>query len=72
MIKVFKKSNTEPVSNPLLLEIEETKSALSAAYANFENVVEPDLVDSCIYELNAVQLRYKFLLNQLRKSETKA
>lgn len=72
MIKVFKKNNIEPAENPLLLEIEQTKSALSAAYTNFENVVEPDLVDSCIYELNAVQLRYKFLLNQLRNAEREA
>lgn len=67
LISIFKKSNNEPVSNPLLVEIEETKGALCASYANFENVVEPDLVDSCIYEMKAVQLRYKFLLNQLKE-----
>lgn len=66
MIKIFKKNQNVATENPLLKEIEETKCALSAAYMNFENVVEPDLVDSCIYELKSVQLRYKFLLNQLR------
>lgn len=69
MINVFKRNTTPVISNPLLVEIEETKGALSAAYSNFENVVEPDLVDSCIYELKAVQLRYRFLLNQLRELE---
>ena len=42
---------------------------MEAAYSNFENVVDPDLIDSCIYELNAIQNRYKFLLKQMKASE---
>ena len=45
-------------------DLARTKSALDRAYSNFENVVDPDLVDSSIYELQAVQLRYRFLLRQ--------
>ena len=48
----------------LLEDLARTKSALDRAYSNFENVVDPDLVDSSIYELQAVQLRYRFLLRQ--------
>ena len=33
-------------------------------YSNFENVVDPDLIDCSIYELKAVQMRYRFLLKQ--------
>lgn len=50
----------------LRLEINKAKIALEAAYSNFENVVDPDLIDSCIYEVNAVQKRYKFLLKQAK------
>ncbi|NLP34307.1 MAG: YaaL family protein [Clostridiales bacterium] len=50
----------------LIDEINKTKIALEAAYSNFENVVDPDLIDSCIYEMNAVQNRYKFLLKQAK------
>jgi len=50
----------------LINEINKTKLALEAAYSNFENVVDPDLIDSCIYEMNAVQNRYKFLLKQAK------
>ena len=50
----------------LISEINRTKLALEAAYSNFENVVDPDLIDSCIYEMNAVQNRYKFLLKQAK------
>lgn len=48
----------------LLEDIEKTKYALDCAYSNFENVVDPDLIDCSIYELKAVQMRYRFLLRQ--------
>ena len=48
----------------LLEDIKKTKSALDCAYSNFENVVDPDLIDCSIYELKAVQMRYRFLLRQ--------
>jgi hypothetical protein len=51
----------------LLSEIEKTKLALDLAYANFQYVVEPDLIDCCIYELKAVQMRYKFLLAKAKE-----
>ena len=52
----------------LRLEISKAKLALESAYSNFENVVNPDLIDCYIYEVNAVQKRYKYLLKQRRKS----
>lgn len=45
-------------------EISKTKRALDSAYSNFENVVDPDLIDCYIYEVNAVQKRYVFLLKK--------
>lgn len=50
----------------LLDDLKLTKTALDDAYNNFENVVDPDLVDSCIYQVNAVQKRYHFLLKQVQ------
>jgi len=58
-----------PKDDLLINEINKTKLALEAVYSNFENVVDPDLIDSCIYEMNAVQNRYKFLLKQAKASE---
>lgn len=55
-----------PKDDHLMQEIDQTKIALEAAYSNFQNVVDPDLIDSCIYELNAVQNRYRFLLKQVK------
>lgn len=51
----------------LLQDIAKTKCALDCAYSNFDNVTEPDLIDCYIYEVNAVQKRYKFLLEKASK-----
>ncbi len=50
----------------LLSDLKQTKTALDDAYSNFEQVVDPDLVDSYIYQVNAVQKRYHFLLKQVQ------
>jgi hypothetical protein len=60
----------DPRKQQLLEDIRKTKSALDCAYSHFENVVDPDLVDSSIYELKAVQLRYRFLLKQAELLDT--
>ena len=41
--------------------IEKTRQALEIAYAGFNNAVEVDLIDSYIYEINALQKRYHHL-----------
>ena len=57
-----------PKEDRLIKEINKTKLALEAAYSQFEYVVDPDLIDSCIYELNAIQKRYRYLLKQAKAS----
>lgn len=50
-------------------DLHQTALALRDAYSNLENAVEPDLIDCYIYELNSVQMRYKFLLSSIKKME---
>lgn len=64
-MKHFKK-RISPEQEALMAEIKQTKLALETAYSNFENSIDPDLIDSYIYEVNAVQKRYKFLLKQVK------
>lgn len=52
----------------LINELKQTKWAMETARSNFENVVDPDLIDCYIYELQAVQMRYKFLLEKAKQS----
>lgn len=42
-------------------EIEKTRQALNSAYAGFDYAVDPDMIDCYIYEINALQKRYKHL-----------
>lgn len=51
----------------LLHDMEKTKLAMEAAYSNFDNVTDPDLIDCYIYEVNAILKRYKFLMEQAEK-----
>ncbi|MDF2542596.1 MAG: hypothetical protein K0S47_2314 [Herbinix sp.] len=67
-MRFFSKKKT-PKDDYLINEINKTKLAMEAAYSNFENVVDPDLIDCCIFELNAVQKRYKFLLKQAKAAD---
>ena len=62
----FKRKITseETLHAELMRDIAKTKCALDCAYSNFDNVIDPDLIDCYIYEVNAVQKRYKFLLDR--------
>lgn len=51
----------------ILSDLEKTRRALENAYAGFDNVTDPDLIDCYIYEVNSVLKRYKFLLEQAAK-----
>jgi len=53
----------------LIQELNDTRDELDAAYSLFENVVDPDLISSSIYRINAIQDRYKYLMKQLKAGE---
>ena len=63
--KLFKNREKEQ----LLKEIDSTVVALESVYSKFENVTEPDLIDCAIFELNAIQKRYHYLLKQIKELE---
>ena len=50
-------------------EIEQTRHSIDSARNHFEQVVDPTLIDCYIYELNAAQLRYQFLLRRFKSLE---
>ncbi len=54
----------------LRLDLKLAKWELENAYAGFDYVTDPDLIDCYIYQLNAAMKRYKYLLekyNALKK-----
>ena len=71
MKKFGKKKNPVTYDEKYLLqELMMTKQAMYTAYANLDYVTDPDLIDCYIYQLNSVQKRYKYLLNQAREYES--
>lgn len=54
----------------IMYELERTKEDLDLAMHNLNNVIDPDLIDCCIYEVQAAQLRYKVLLREAKRTET--
>ena len=50
--------------------IEKTRQALEIAYAGFNNALETDLIDSYIYEINALQKRYEHLTSLAEAQQT--
>ena len=47
-----------------------TPLALETAYSNFDNAIEPELIDSFIYEMNAIQQRYQYLMQQIKELDS--
>ena len=56
---------TRPTDGPALLELKtslrDTQQALSHAFAAFDYTSDPELTESCIFEIRALQSRIKDL-----------
>ena len=69
MKAIFKRENASDLAcemhlaSPSLTEdIKKTRIALDSAYAGLNYVLEEELIDSYIYQINALQKRYNHLL----------
>ena len=67
MLRFFHTEKAKDEHYTLLMnDLHQTARELQDAYSSLENVVDPDLIDCCIYRLNSVQMRYKYLLNSIK------
>ena len=63
----------KPTATDILKEeLNMTKAELDAAYSHFENVVDPDLISSSIYQINSIQERYKNLMKLIKAVEAES
>lgn len=68
MFQSSKKQLPHSTAYSLLLDdLEKARYDLALAYDNFQNAMDPDMIDSCIYQVNALQMRYKFLLTRVKQ-----
>ena len=51
----------------LFNELSDLRGALAAAYMRFDATTEPELVDACVYEINAAQSRYNYQLRLIKE-----
>ena len=63
---------SDPRLQELFTELSDTRFALAQAYDRFNAVCEPELVDSCVYEINAELSRYDYLLRQIKERSGEA
>ena len=47
--------------------MKQTRDQLNYAYAQFNIYSDPDLVDACVYEINALQSRYSYFVRQVKQ-----
>ena len=65
---------TRRTDAPALLELktslQTTQDALSSAYTAFDYASDPELTESCIFEIRSLQARMNYLLRQIKDFET--
>lgn len=55
-----------------LLEVmARTRVEINQAYAGFNAQSDPDLVDSCVYEINSLQSRYSYLVRRVKELDAR-
>ena len=53
----------------LLEGLAKTRVLINQAYACFNRESDPDLIESYVFEINALQSRYSYLLRRVRELE---
>ena len=69
------KRRTDPqqsAQKQLQQELSATNRALKEAYEKFNYVSEPELVEACVYEINALKARYNYLLRCIKERSSQS
>ena len=68
MKTVFTKKTARPDPELLTLKAEllEAQGDLAQAYRQFDQALDPELVESCIYQIKALKARYNYLLRLVK------
>ena len=71
VLKAEKKSkqDREKDNQRLLEEYYDTLLHLRQLRAAFQQVTDPELITACVYEMNAMQQRYSYLLQRIKEEK---
>ena len=67
-----KKNPPDPELLALRAALAEAQNDLSHAYQQFNQAVDPELVESCIYQINAVKARCNYLIRTIKARSPEA
>lgn len=67
-----KKQVQDPELMILRAELQEAQGDLAQAYRQFNLAVDPELVESCIYQISAVKARCNYLIRAIKERSPQA
>ena len=67
-----KKPRPDPELLALRAELLEAQGELALAYRRFNQAVDPELVESCVYHISAVKARCNYLIRTIKKHDPEA
>jgi hypothetical protein len=65
---VISRKSVTKKNNKLLDEIEAVKLRIETVQAHFDYQTDPDLIESCVFEMKSLMARYQFLLREAKKN----
>ena len=67
-----KKRRPDPELLALRAELQEAQDQLALAYRRFNQAVDPELVESCVYQISADKARCNYLLRAIKARSPEA
>lgn len=69
-IRIVKEKTATPPKNELTEEIKALQEQLRNVHNRFNLYTDFDMTDSCIYEMEALEARYRFLIKKAKKQHS--
>jgi len=67
---LMKKNAQDPELLTLREELREAQGELALAYCRFNQAVDPELVESCIYQISAMKARCNYLIRTIKARQS--
>lgn len=67
-----KRMQPDPELLALRAELQVAQGDLACAYQQFDQAVDPELVESCIYQISAVKARCNYLIRAIKERSPEA
>ena len=67
-----KRSRSDPELLALKAELLNAQGELACAYQQFDQALDPELVESCIYQISAVKARCNYLIRAIKERSPEA